>query len=80
MKLQFRQNCILKDLTHAIVEIVERSVSPPGLIPGRDTYRLSMCQDEDENKAEDEFFRSFRIKIVTNKPGRQYYDILSSTK
>ena len=30
--------------------------------------RLFMCQDEDE------FFRSFRIKTVTNEPGPQYYD------
>jgi len=35
-----------------------------------------MCQDEDENEPEDEFFRSFRIKTVTNKPGPQYYDTL----
>ena len=32
-----------------------------------------MCQDEDENEPEDEFFRSFRIKTVTNEPGPQYY-------
>ena len=35
-----------------------------------------MCQDEDENEPEDEFFRSFRIKTVTNEPGPQYYDTL----
>ena len=35
-----------------------------------------MCQDEDENESEDEFFRSFRIKTVTNEPGPQYYDTL----
>ena len=35
-----------------------------------------MYQDEDENEPEDEFFRSFRIKTVTNEPGPQYYDTL----
>ena len=35
-----------------------------------------MCQDKDENEPEDEFFRSFRIKTVTNEPGPQYYDTL----
>ena len=35
-----------------------------------------MCQDEDENEPEDEFFRLFRIKTVTNEPGPQYYDTL----
>ena len=40
------------------------------------TYRLFVCQDEDENEPEDEFFRSFRIKTVTNEPGPQYYDTL----
>ena len=35
-----------------------------------------MWQDEDENEPEDEFFRSFRIKTVTNEPGPQYYDTL----
>ena len=35
-----------------------------------------MCQDEDENESEDKFFRSFRIKTVTNEPGPQYYDTL----
>ena len=35
-----------------------------------------MCQNEDENEPEDEFFRSFRIKTVTNEPGPQYYDTL----
>merc|ERR1712165_394939 len=34
------------------------------------------CQDEYENEPEDEFFRSLRIKTVTNKPGPQYYDTL----
>ena len=38
--------------------------------------RLFVCQDEDENEPEDEFFRSFRIKTVTNEPGPQYYDTL----
>ena len=33
------------------------------------TNRLFMWQDEDENEPEDEFFRSFRIKTVTNEPG-----------
>ena len=33
------------------------------------SYRLFMYQDEDENEPEDEFFRSFRIKTVTNEPG-----------
>ena len=40
------------------------------------TYRLFIYQDEDENEPEDEFFRSFRIKTVTNEPGPQYYDTL----
>ena len=31
--------------------------------------RLFMYQDEDENETEDESFRSFWIKPVTNKPG-----------
>ena len=31
--------------------------------------RLFVCQDEDENEPEDDFFRSFRITTVTNKPG-----------
>ena len=35
-----------------------------------------MWQDEDENEPEDEFFRSFRIKTVTNEPFPQYYDTL----
>ena len=35
-----------------------------------------MCQDEDKNEPEDEFFRLFRIKTVTNEPGPKYYDIL----
>ena len=35
-----------------------------------------MCLDEDENEPEDEFFRSFRIKAVTNEPGPQYFDTL----
>ena len=38
--------------------------------------RLFVCQDEDENEHEDEFFRSFRIKTVTNESGPQYYDTL----
>ena len=38
--------------------------------------RLFIYQDEDENEPEDEFFRSFRIKTVTNEPGPQYYDTL----
>ena len=33
------------------------------------TNRLFMCQDENENEPEDESFRSFWIKPVTNKPG-----------
>ena len=33
------------------------------------SYRLFMCQDENENEPEDESFRSFWIKPVTNKPG-----------
>ena len=40
------------------------------------TYRLFIYQDEDENEPEDEFFRSFRMKTVTNEPGPQYYDTL----
>ena len=35
--------------------------------------RLFMCQDEDENVPEDESFRSFWIKPVTNEPGPHYY-------
>ena len=35
-----------------------------------------MYQDEDENETEDESFRSFWIKPVTNEPGPQYYDSL----
>ena len=35
-----------------------------------------MCQDENKNKPEDENFRSFWIKPVTNEPGPQYYDAL----
>ena len=38
--------------------------------------RLFMCQVENENEPEDESFRLFRIKPVTNEPGPQYYDIL----
>ena len=38
--------------------------------------RLFMCQDENENEPEDESFRSFWIKPVTNEPGPQYYDTL----
>ena len=34
-----------------------------------------MCQDE--NKNEDEGFRSFWIKPVMNEPGPQYYDTLN---
>ena len=37
---------------------------------------MFIYQDEDENEPEDEFFRSFRIKTVTNEPGPQYYDTL----
>ena len=33
-----------------------------------------MCQDA--NEPEDETFRSFWIKPVTNEPGSQYYDTL----
>ena len=40
------------------------------------SHRLFVCQNEDENEPEDEFFRSFRIKTVTNEPGPQYYDTL----
>ena len=40
------------------------------------TYRLFMGQDENENEPEDESFRSFWIKPVTNKPGPQYYDTM----
>ena len=36
-----------------------------------------MYQDEDENETEDESFRSFWIKPVTNEPGSQYYDTLN---
>ena len=36
------------------------------------TYRLFMCQDE--NETENESFRLFCIKTVTNEPGPQYYD------
>ena len=35
---------------------------------------LFMCQDE--NEPEDESFRLFWIKPVTNEPGPQYYDTL----
>ena len=35
-----------------------------------------MCQDENENEPEDEYFRSLWIKPVTNKPGPQYYETL----
>ena len=37
------------------------------------TNRLFMCQDE--NEPEDQSFRSFWIKPLTNEPGPQYYDI-----
>ena len=36
------------------------------------TYRLFMCQDENEPES----FRLFCIKTVTNEPGPQYYDTL----
>ena len=36
-----------------------------------------MYQDEDENETEDESFRSFWIKPLTNEPGSQYYDTLN---
>ena len=36
-----------------------------------------MCQDENKNETEDESFRSFWIKPVTNEPGSQYYDTLN---
>ena len=35
-----------------------------------------MCRDENENKPEDERFRLFWIKPLTNEPGPQYYDTL----
>ena len=35
-----------------------------------------MYQDENENEPEDESFRSFSIKPVTNEPNPQYYDAL----
>ena len=38
------------------------------------TYRLFVCQDENENEPEDESFRSFWIKPVTNEPGLKYND------
>ena len=47
-----------------------------GPSPASGANRLFVCQDEDENEPEDEFFRSFRIKTVTNEPGPQYYDTL----
>ena len=40
------------------------------------SYRLFVCQDENENERKDESFRSFWIKPVTNEPGPQYYDTL----
>ena len=40
------------------------------------TYRLFVCQDENENEPEDESFRSFWIKPVTNEPGFKYNDTL----
>ena len=33
-----------------------------------------MYQDKNENEPEDESFRSFWIKPVTNEPGPKYYD------
>ena len=36
-----------------------------------------MCQDENKNEPENECFRSFWIKPVTNEPGPQY-DVLST--
>ena len=38
--------------------------------------RLFVCQNKNENEPENETFRSFWIKPVTNKPGPQYYDTL----
>ena len=35
-----------------------------------------MCQEENEIEPEDESFRSFWLKPVTNEPGPQYYDTL----
>ena len=40
------------------------------------TNRLFMYQCENENEPEDESFRSFWIKPVTNEPSPQYYDTL----
>ena len=36
-----------------------------------------MCQEENENEPEDESFRSFWIKPLTNELGSQYYDTLN---
>ena len=40
--------------------------------------RLFVCQDENENEPEDESFRSFWIKPVTNEPGLKYNDTLKA--
>ena len=47
-----------------IGEILFSSVPP--------SNRLFVCQDNNENEPEDETFRSFWIKPVTNEPGPQY--------
>ena len=60
----------LKVNFRALIQVVYKVASV------EEANRLFMCQDEDENEPEDEFFRSFRIKTVTNEPGPQYYDTL----
>ena len=37
------------------------------------SYSLFMCQDKDENEAENESFRSFWIMPVRNEPSPYYY-------
>ena len=39
-----------------------------------------MCQDENGHEPEDESFRSFWIKPVTNEPRPQYYDFFLETR